>query len=86
MTRLALEGEITIYQAAELRPRLVEALAAAGALEIDLAAVTALDTAGVQLLLAARREARARTCELTFANPSPAVVEVLDLLGLRGGL
>jgi anti-anti-sigma factor len=75
-----IEGEFTIYRAAELKPVLL--VGGEGALEIDLADVTEIDTAGVQLLLLAQREARAVSRPFRLAAASPAVTEALALLGL----
>jgi anti-anti-sigma factor len=89
-TALCLEGELTIYRAAELRATLQAALAglpAGSELELDLAAVTAIDSAGVQLLISAGKTARAGQCELRLAGHSVAVTEVfaaLDLAALFG--
>lgn len=81
--RLALEGELTIYAAAELQTRLVAALAdAPEGLDIDLAGVTELDSAGVQLLMASRRAALATGRSVTLCAPSEAVCEVLELFDL----
>ena len=80
---LCLEGELTIYRAAELRASLQQALAgtpAGGALELDLAGVTEMDSAGVQLLMAARKSARAARCDLRLVGHSPALLEVFQTL------
>ena len=80
---LALDGELTIYRAAELKPVLLRALGAAEAgLEIDLSAVTELDTAGLQLLMLAKQQARALQRELRLVGHSPAVLEVFELLNV----
>ena len=54
---LAVEGEMTIYRAAELKPALLDAVRAHEAPALDLSAVTEFDSAGLQLLLVARQEA-----------------------------
>lgn len=78
---LKLAGELTIYTAAEARTGLAERLERKGPLpELDLSGVEELDTAGLQVLLWAKREAAAHDKPLPFANHSPAVVEVFDLL------
>jgi anti-sigma B factor antagonist len=86
---MKIEGELTIYRAAELREVLKGALSAAPArceFEIDLSDVSEMDSAGVQLLLAARRTARATGRELRIVAPSRAVVEVLGILRLSAQL
>ena len=81
--RLALEGELTIDGAAELQARLIAALAdAPEGLDIDLAAVTELDSSGVQLLMATHRAARASDRTVTLCAPSDAVRDLLDLFDL----
>lgn len=82
--RLALEGEMTIYRAAELKPMLLEALRCAPRLEVDLSGVTELDTAGLQVLMLAKQTAAADGRELRLTGHSPAVVEVFDMLDLGG--
>jgi anti-sigma B factor antagonist len=82
---LRIDGELSIYRAAELCDTLKATLAAlpAGAdLAIDLAGVTEMDSAGVQLLIAARSSAAAAGHALSLRDPSPAVREVLDTLRL----
>jgi len=88
---LIVEGELGIYGAAAAKEPLFEALHAIGrpmgaAIHLDLAAVTELDTAGLQLLLLARREAAKAQRRLGIAAASEAVSEVLDLCGLRAAL
>jgi len=78
---LKVEGELTIYHVAEAKLRFREELAGP-ALEVDLAGVEELDTAGVQLLLWLKREGRSRGRAVPFANHSPAVLDVFDQLNL----
>ncbi|CAN5886038.1 STAS domain-containing protein [soil metagenome] len=81
---LAIEGEFTIYRASELHAVLKEAIAAGGDLEIDLAGVSEIDSAGVQLLMAAKKSAAAAQRELRLVGHSPAVLEVFEALDLAG--
>lgn len=80
--RLYPEGEMTIYQAADLKPALLDALARSDAIELDLSAVSELDTSGVQLLMLIKREAVAAGKSLTISGHSAAVLEVFELLEL----
>jgi len=82
-SRFAIEGDCNIYRAAELKAELLQALQAGATLELDLSDVSELDTAGVQLLLLAEREARARGGALRLVAASPAADEVLALFDLR---
>ena len=85
ITRIAVEGELTIYRALELKDQLLAPLAeagATGAIEVDLSAVSEIDTAGVQLLMLARRDTVAGQRDWRLVAPSPAVVEAFELLDL----
>jgi anti-anti-sigma factor len=81
---LTLEGELTIYRAAELKQELLAALEHGGPLDIDLSAVTELDTAGVQLLMLTKKVAGERGQPLRMTGHSPAVLEVFELFNLGG--
>jgi anti-sigma B factor antagonist len=80
--RLQLEGELTIYRAAELKVQLMVALDGAPTLELDLSAVTEIDCTGIQLLMLAKRLAANRQRALRLTRHSPAVIEALMLLDL----
>jgi anti-sigma B factor antagonist len=82
-TTLRVEGEFTIYRAAELKRALLPLPAGTGPVELDLAEVTEIDTAGIQLLLLARREAIAAGRTARLVASSPAVDEALRLLDVQ---
>jgi len=80
-----IDGELTIYRAAELCDALKTVLAGlpdGHDLEVDLSEVTEMDSAGVQLLMAAKKTARATSRELRVCGRSPAVEEVFETLRL----
>jgi len=79
---LQIEGEMTIYRAAELKETLLATLDKAAGVEIDLSKVTDIDTAGVQLLILAKQSAQAKQQDLHLVAHSPIVLEVLELLNL----
>jgi anti-anti-sigma factor len=79
---LRLDGELTIYRAAELKAELMAALDGAPTLELDLSAVTEIDCTGIQLLMLAKRVAANRQRGLRLTRHSPAVIEALMLLDL----
>lgn len=83
-TTLRLDGELTIYRAQELKQALLEPLASNTVLEIDLSGVSEIDTAGMQLLILAKVQARARKSELNLVAHSPAVLDALEVLNLAG--
>ena len=82
VTRLAIDGELTIYRAADLKVTLLEALRKSPVLEVDLSGVTELDTAGLQVLMLAKQTAAAEQRELRLLRHSPAVMEILEMLDL----
>lgn len=79
-----LKGELTIYQAAAFKDQLMAILHDKRALEIDLAQVTELDTAGVQLLMLAKITRESAGLPFSLTHHSAAVVNVFELLGLAG--
>ena len=82
VTRIAIDGELTIYRAADLKVTVLEALRKAPVLEVDLSGVTEVDTAGLQVLMLAKNTAAADKRELRLLNHSPAVVEIVEMLNL----
>lgn len=82
VTRMSLDGELTIYRAADLKVSVLEALRKTRVLEIDLSGVIELDTAGLQVLMLAKQTATAEQRELRLLQHSPAVVEIIEMLDL----
>lgn len=84
-------GDLTIYTAAECLAQLRHMTDAAVDIVLDLSEVGEIDTAGVQLLIQARRTCDAQGKSLQWASPSPAVQEIVqvlrlhELLGMPGG-
>jgi anti-anti-sigma factor len=79
VTVLHLPNEFNIYVAVDFRDVLLKALATGNDLEIDLAAVTEMDAAGLQQLLVAQREATAAGKKMRLSGVGPAVLEVMEL-------
>ena len=82
VTHIEIKGELSIYSVAALRSQLLDALDAASEVEVDLSAVGEIDSAGVQLMVAAKREAALRQKALRFSGHSPTVIDVLELCKL----
>ena len=80
---LAVEGEMTIYTAAENKADLFDQLDDCEELELDLSAVNEMDSAGLQILLVLKREAAVKGKQLHLVNHSHAVFEVLELLRMQ---
>jgi anti-anti-sigma factor len=76
---LHIEGELTIFRAAELMQTL---LASPPPADVDLSGVTEIDTAGLQLLMLAKKRAVAEHRQLSLVAHSAAVTEVFELLNV----
>jgi anti-anti-sigma factor len=81
-TRTALGSELTVRNAAALHAELTAALRGASPIELDLSGVSEFDSAGLQLLVAAKKSAAALGKELQLIDPAEPVVEVLRFLSL----
>lgn len=86
----ALPQELTIYTAAELHAHALGWLAPlAGQGEtarVQAAAVEQVDTAGLQLLLALAHALQRQEQQLLLLDPSAALVQACEALGLRAWL
>jgi anti-anti-sigma factor len=83
MSELRVDGEITIYRASEVAQTLFAAVRAeSGDVSLDMSEVTEFDTAGLQLLLMARRLVEANGHRLDVVQPSECVAEVLGLCNI----
>ena len=76
---LHVEGELNMYVAAELKAGLIENLAAADALDVELSGVGEIDTSGLQLLLLCKAEAARMEKKVTFSAMSNAVTSLIEL-------
>ena len=79
---LRIEGELTIYTAAAIKQRLDQLLGQSAELEIELSQVSEMDTAGLQLLILAKRECLARSGLLKLVGHSQPVREIMDLCNM----
>jgi anti-anti-sigma regulatory factor len=77
---LAPSGDLTVFEAAEFKASLVKLFANEGLVSLDLSGVARVDTAGIQLILAARKQGRmlvmgipqdlqAKLTQLGFTDP-----------------
>ena len=83
---LVVEGELTIHTAGDRRAELMGLLERGDHVAVDLSGVTELDTAGLQLLLMARREAAHLGRTLDVVGASPAVTDTLSIVHLDPAL
>lgn len=80
--RLVLTEDMTIYHAQEQKQQLMAALESGHGLELDLSQVAEIDTAGLQLLILAKREAARLDKAMAIIAHSPAVRQTLDFCQL----
>ena len=84
ITIIAIQDDMTIYTASEQKAQLSKYLHSGRELQINLAGVSEMDSAGLQLLLWLKQEAGRNAIKLSLVRHSQAVVEVLELLNLTG--
>lgn len=82
--RVTMDGEMTIYTAAQTKESLLRAMRACDEIVINLANVSEIDAAGLQLLALVKREAADRSKSIHFVAHSKAVMDMLDLCNLAG--
>ena len=84
--RLSLTEDLTIYHALEQKSALLDALAGTDELELDLAQVEEIDSAGLQLLILLKKEAQRTGKRLSIVAHSQAVRSVIDFCNLAAEL
>lgn len=84
LSLLTISGDMTIYTAAALKAELMTHIAQPGEREIDLSEVSEMDSAGLQLLILAKREAMRHKHDLRLTGHSHAVQEVMDICNMGG--
>ena len=77
---IRVSGELTMHHAETLAPLLLASLPTDGTVaQLDLSDVSEIDTAGLQLIMAAHREAVNRFTSLSIVAASQAVRDTLEL-------
>lgn len=79
---IAVNEDMTIYNAAAQKQLLLDALAACNELDLDLSQVAEMDTAGFQVLLLTKREALKAGKTVRLTAHSKVVTELLDLYNM----
>jgi anti-sigma B factor antagonist len=78
------QGDLTIYTAQQHKEQLLLAINNQTALQINLAEVTDIDTAGLQLLILAKRESMRRNIAMSISGHTRVVLDVIELCNLSG--
>ncbi len=73
---------MTIYEAMEMRELFISKLISHQKIEVDLALVQEIDSSGLQLMIALKKDAKDLGKELVFSKHSLAVIELLDLFDM----
>lgn len=85
--RLALAEDLTIYHALEQKAQLLDALAGAEEIELDLSQVGEIDSAGLQLLILLKKEAQRagkRVAIVAHSQPVRAAIDFCQLAAQFG--
>jgi anti-sigma B factor antagonist len=82
---MSVQGEIDLYTVPRLQRELSNVLASGESVRliVDLSGVDFCDSTGVNVLLAAHRQAREKGGDLELAAPRPAVRKILQVTGLE---
>ncbi|ACT51950.1 MULTISPECIES: lipid asymmetry maintenance protein MlaB [Methylovorus] len=84
MGHVVIEGEMTIFEAAEYHAALLPPVTQCHTLELDLTNVTEIDTSGLQLLVSAKLRSQQTGSTLSITGHSETVQQVLDATDLAG--
>ncbi len=80
--KVRIDGDVNIYNAIEMKRQLLDHLGSAAELEINLAQVGEMDTAGFQVLCLTKREAAKAGKTLRLTSHSPAALEIMDMYNM----
>ncbi len=82
--KVRIDGEMTIYTAAEYRQTLLEQCHSREGMELDLGEVNEIDTSGLQLLVALKKHLSDTESGLQLTSSSEVVQKALVLANLVG--
>jgi anti-anti-sigma factor len=77
-----IQGELTIYTAAQEKQVLQHFLESDDELELVLSQVNEMDSAGLQILIALKTEASRRNKNLRFVMHSKPVIDVMEMANI----
>ena len=80
--RVVLGASCTIHEGAAIKAHMIEQLARPGPYEIDGGAVSRVDAAGVQLIVAFALDCLERGLEYVWTGRSPALEQAIELLSV----
>lgn len=80
--RVVLGGSCTIHEGAAIKAHMIEQLGRPGPYEIDGSAVSRVDAAGVQLIVAFALDCLERGLEYAWVGRSPTLEQAIELLSV----
>lgn len=83
---IKITGDLTIYQVAEWRERLLPALLGSNEIQLDLSEMGEIDTAGLQILIALNRQVADENGSFSIVSCSESVRQVIDFMKLGAWL
>ena len=79
---IEVSGDMTIYEAGEIRELFNNAIANNDSINVNLSNVSEIDSSGIQLMVALKKKAASEDKTVSFISHSSAVVGLLDLFDL----
>jgi anti-sigma B factor antagonist len=80
--RVNVQDDLTIYNALEVKKKLSKNMCKAAEMEVDLSGVNEIDSAGLQLLILFKREAKKQSRVLRLVAHSQVVMDIIDTYNL----
>lgn len=80
--QLEIEGDMTIYEAGELKELFVSVLGNHKHINVNLSAVSEIDSSGLQLMVSLKNDAEEQDKQVQFSSHSQAVIDFLDLFDM----
>lgn len=84
--RLKIDGDLTIYNAAEFKENMLEFVENFKEFEVDMSAVNEIDSAGIQLLLQFNRKAMQEERHMQLSGCNEEICDLLALYQLQDWL
>ena len=81
---LALSGRLDAITSPKLQDALMSKLGNKKHVELDLAKLEYISSAGLRVMLMGEKTAKANSADLTIVNVSPDVMEVFEMTGFSG--
>lgn len=81
--KMQIEGEMTIFNAEEIKEKMFEGMKDCSAVELDLSKVNEMDTSGFQLLYLASRDSAISNRSFSITAQGSASENVLELFNMK---